>query len=101
MADQLRPGIVSEAAADPAITGDSPEDQGMLTRQVTGMFTPPPGFHGRAVSWTAVVIITIAFIIGGFALVVGPTWWLFWVSAALAAVGGLLALATNIFEDWY
>ncbi len=101
MADQLRPGTMSEAAADPAITGDGPEDQGMLTRQVTGTFTPPTAFHGRAVSWTAVVIVTIAFIIGGFALVVGPTWWLFWVSAALAAVGGMLALATNIFEDWY
>jgi hypothetical protein len=25
----------------------------------------------------------------------------FWASLALATVGGLLAIATNIFEDWY
>ena len=43
----------------------------------------------------------IAFVAGGLALVFGPTWWLFWVAAGLAAVGGLLALATRIFDDWY
>lgn len=101
MADQLRPGTMGEAAADPAITGGSPEDPGMLTHQVTGAATPYPAFHGRAVSWTAVVIVMIGFTVGGLALVAGPTWWLFWASVALAAVGGLLALATNIFEDWY
>jgi hypothetical protein len=101
MADQLGPGTMGEAAADPAVTGRSPEDPRMLTHQVSGAFTPLPTFHGRAVSWTAVAIIMIGFIVGGFALVFGPTWWLFWASAALAAVGALLALATNIFEDWY
>jgi len=101
MADQLRPGTMGEAAADPAVTGGSPEGSRMLTHQVSGAFTPLPTFHGRAVSWTAVAIIMIGFIVGGFALVFGPTWWLFWASAAFAAVGGLLALATNIFEDWY
>ena len=39
--------------------------------------------------------------IGGLALVFGTIWWLFWASVGLAVVGGLLALATNIFEDWY
>jgi hypothetical protein len=53
------------------------------------------------VSWVAVSLITAGFLVGGLALVFGPTWWLFWVGAGLAAVGGLLALATNIFEDWY
>ena len=101
MADQLGPGTMGQAAADPAVTGGSPEDPRMLTHQVSGAFTPLPAFHGRTVSWTAVAIIMIGFIVGGFALVFGPTWWLFWVSAALAAVGALLALATNIFEDWY
>jgi pheromone shutdown protein TraB len=101
MADQLGPSTMGEAAADPAVTGGSPEDPRMLTHQVSGAFTPLPAFHGRAVAWTAVAIIMIGFIVGGFALVFGPTWWLFWASAALAAVGALLALATNIFEDWY
>jgi hypothetical protein len=53
------------------------------------------------VSWVAVTLIMIGFVAGGLALIFGPTWWLFWVSGGLAAVGGLLALATNIFEDWY
>jgi hypothetical protein len=53
------------------------------------------------VSWVAVSTIMAAFLVGGFGLVLGPIWWLFWVGAAMAAVGGLLALATNIFDDWY
>ena len=101
MADQLRQGTAGEAATDPAITGGNPDDPRMLTHQVSGVFTPLPAFHGRPVSWVAVVAITIAFVVGGLALIFGPTWWLFWASAALAAVGALLALATNIFEDWY
>ena len=100
-ADQLRPGTMGEAVADPAITGGSPGEPGMLAPQAAESVTPYPAFHGRAVSWTAVAIIMIGFIVGGLALVAGPTWWLFWASAALAAVGSLLALATNIFEDWY
>ena len=35
----------------------------------------------------------VAFVVGGLALVFGPTWWLFWVGLGLAAVGALLALA--------
>jgi hypothetical protein len=53
------------------------------------------------VSWVAVSLITAGFLAGGLALVFGPTWVVFWIGAALAVVGGLLALATNIFEDWY
>ena len=48
-----------------------------------------------------VALIMVGFLVGGLALVFGPTWWLFWVGGGVAAVGGLLALATNIFEDWY
>jgi hypothetical protein len=58
-------------------------------------------YHGRTVSWVAVSTIMAGFLAGGLALVFGPTWWLFWCGGALAAVGGLLALSTNIFEDWY
>ena len=100
MTDQLQPSTMGEAAAAPAITGASPED-GALARHLTGAFTPLPAFHGRAVSWVAVTLIVVAFVAGGLALVFGPTWWVFWASLALATIGGLLAIATNIFEDWY
>jgi fatty acid desaturase len=93
---------MSEAAADPAFIGHSPGDARMLARPATGAVTPyPEPFHGRAVSWAAVTTVVTAFLIGGLALVFGPTWWLFWVATGLAAVGGLLALAVNIFDDWY
>ena len=49
-----------------------------------------PSFHGRPVSWVAVTVIMVAFLIGGLALVFGPTWWLFWAALGLAAVGALL-----------
>ncbi len=52
-------------------------------------------------SWVAVSIIMVGFLVGGLALVFGPTWWLFWTGLGLAVVGGLLAASTNIFEDWY
>jgi hypothetical protein len=57
--------------------------------------------HGRPVSWVAVSTMMAGFLVGGFGLILGPTWWLFWVGVAMFAVGGLLALATNIFDDWY
>ncbi len=58
-------------------------------------------FHGRPVSWVAVAIITVGFVIGGFSMAPTPTWWLFWTAAAITAVGlGVGALA-RISEDWY
>lgn len=59
------------------------------------------GLHGRPVSWVAVTIIMIGFIVGGVGLVAGPTWWLFWLGGGLAAVGGIFALGSGIFNDWY
>ena len=49
----------------------------------------------------AVSIIMAGFLAGGLGLVIGPTWWLFWAGAGAAIVGGLLALGTRIFDDWY
>jgi hypothetical protein len=62
---------------------------------------PHAAYHGRAVSWVAISTIIAGFICGGLALCAGPTWWAFWLGVGLAVAGGLLALATNIFEDWY
>jgi hypothetical protein len=66
-----------------------------------GAATGHEGGHGRPISWVSVSIMVIGFLVGGAGLVFGPTWWLFWVGAGLAAVGGFLALGTGIFNDWY
>jgi nitrate/nitrite transporter NarK len=57
--------------------------------------------HGRPASWVAVAIIVVGFIIGGIALPVGPTWWLFWLGTGIVVVGGIFALSVRILDDWY
>jgi hypothetical protein len=57
-------------------------------------------YHGRPVSWVAVTLIIVGFLLGGLSLVF-VTWPGFWVGAGLAVIGALLAAATDIFEDWY
>ena len=90
MADQVSSGIVAGHAAE----------GGQLSPAAAGG-AAPVSHHGRPVSWVAVSTMMAAFLVGGFGLILGPTSWLFWVGAAMCAVGGLLALATNIFDDWY
>ena len=90
MADQLGSGMVAGHSAE-----------GGQLSPVTAGGPATETHHGRPVSWVAVSLIMVAFLVGGLALIFGPTWWLFWASAGLAAVGGLLALATHIFDDWY
>jgi hypothetical protein len=100
MSNQVEPGTIGSAAAGPGPAGLA--EQTAFVPQTPG--TPvsyPPHSSGRRMSWVAVSTIMVGFVVGGLALVFGPTWWLFWVGLGLAAVGGLLALATNIFEDWY
>ena len=58
--------------------------------------------HGRPISWIAISVIIVGFIVGGIALVPHPTWWLFWVGAGIAIVGCLITLFAKTFsEDWY
>lgn len=58
------------------------------------------GSHGGSLgSWLAVVVMWIGFAAGGIALVLGPTWWLFWTGVGIVVVGGILALAVGIFDD--
>jgi hypothetical protein len=90
MADQVGSGAMAGVAAEGGQVSPAAEE-----------WSPPQSFHGRPVSWVAVGIIMVAFLIGGVALAAGPVWWLFWVSVGLVAVGGLLALSTHIFDDWY
>ena len=90
-AEMMGRGAAAGASASPA----------PFVSQVPGTPVHFPTFHGRSVSWVAVTLILIGFVAGGLALVFGPTWWLFWASLGVSAIGGLLGLATNIFEDWY
>jgi fatty acid desaturase len=90
MADQVGSGMMARHSAE----------SGQLTPAAAAA-PATTSHHGRPVSWVAVSIIMAAFLVGGFGLILGPTWWLFWVGAGMAAVGGLLALATDIFDDWY
>ena len=63
---------------------------------------PHTSHHGRAVSWVAVTIIMIGFLIGGIAMVPTPRWWLFWVGAAIAVVGCIGTAIVRTFDnDWY
>jgi hypothetical protein len=91
MADQGGTGTVSSARQDNAEL--SPDAPG-----TPGNYEP---YHGRPVSWVAVGTIMVGFLVGGLALVFGPTWWLFWCGAALSVIGLLLMLSTDTFEDWY
>jgi hypothetical protein len=38
-------------------------------------------------------------VLGGIGLVAGPSWPLFWAGVAIAAIGGVLALAVGILSD--
>ena len=58
-------------------------------------------YHGRPVSWVAVTVIIVGFIIGGIALPIGPVWVLFWVGAALVVIGSIFAASIRIMDDWY
>jgi hypothetical protein len=61
-------------------------------------------YSGRPISWIAVAIITIGFVIGGcgMAIVGHPVWWLFWTGAGIAGIGCVIALFARTFnEDWY
>jgi len=90
MADQLGSGMVAGQSAE----------SGQLS-PVTAGGPATESHHGRPVSWVAVGLMMAAFLVGGLGLILGPIWWLFWVGVGMCVVGGLLALATHIFDDWY
>jgi ABC-type transport system involved in cytochrome c biogenesis permease subunit len=105
MANQVGPDTVGGATSQSGQVAGPEPTPAQVASAAPGTL-PDPGhthasFHGRAISWVAVSVIMLGFVLGGFALVFGPTWVAFWVGAGLAAVGGLLALLTDIFEDWY
>ena len=67
----------------------------------TGQTWEHEEYHGRRVSWVAVTLIIVGFVIGGIALPIGPNWVLFWVGAAIVVVGVIFAGSIRIMDDWY
>ena len=67
----------------------------------TGLSHVHEAHHGRPASWVAVSIIIVGFVVGGIAMVIGPTWWLFWTGGAIVVIGGIAALSSHILDDWY
>ena len=58
-------------------------------------------FHGRPMSWVAVAIIVIGFVIGGIAFSSPPTWWLVYTGGGIALVGFIVAGFARAPADWY
>ena len=99
MADQAASGTMAEAAGNPGAHGLSTGAYGLDVQ--TGLSHIQESHHGRSASWVAVAIIVVGFIVGGIALVAGPTWWLFWTGTAIAVIGSIFAASIRIFDDWY
>ena len=89
MADQAAPQTV----ADTGEQGVSP--------QVAYGVQEHQEFHGRPASWAVTVIVFIGFALGGAALPLGPTWWLFWVGCGIVVIGAIMGAVVRIFDDWY
>lgn len=58
-------------------------------------------FHGRPVSWVAVSIIVIGFVVGGLAFASPPTWWLVYTGGGIALLGFIVGGFARMSEDWY
>jgi hypothetical protein len=92
VAEQASSGTVTGADSDTGTNGldllpGAPHEEG--------------AHHGRRSSWVAVSTIIVGFVVGGVAMVPEPRWWLFWVGSGIVVVGGIMATATHIFDDWY
>jgi len=90
--EQAASGTVADAAGNTGAHG--------LDAQ-TGVSYGHEAHHGRPASWVAVSIIIVGFIVGGVAMVPSPKWWLFWVGAGIVVIGGIMAAAVHIMDDWY
>jgi hypothetical protein len=56
---------------------------------------------GRPISWIAVLVICLGFVIGGVGLCQGPPiWWIFWTGLGIAIAGSVFAWAVGIMEDY-
>jgi hypothetical protein len=75
--------------------------QGTGTGGTLAHVAPEAHHHGKPISWVAVTVIIVGFIVGGVAMVPHPTWWLFWLGTGIAVVGCIMTLFAKTFDDWY
>src|ERR1700689_981863 len=82
MSEQVRPATASGAPGVEGYGGGleatGSAQAAPFVSQVPGTPVSFPSYHGRPVSWVAVTLIIIGFVVGGLALVFGPTWGVFW-----------------------
>jgi hypothetical protein len=90
--EQAASGAVADAAGNTGAHGLDAH---------TGVSYGHEAHHGRPASWVAVSVIIVGFIVGGVALVPSPKWWLFWTGAGIVVIGGIMAAAAHIMDDWY
>jgi len=102
MAEQVSPATATGMAVGAgSADGSSGTEAVPFVSQVPGTPVHFPSYHGRTVSWVAVALILVGFLVGGLSLVFGPTWWVFWLGLAIVVVGGLIAMSSGIQNDWY
>ncbi len=110
MANQVDPATIGGASATVAAGQDASVAHGdtgtgaVASPANVAHLGPHASFHGRTISWVAISIIVVGFIVGGLALIVrsgGSIWWLFWTGVGISVLGLLVMMATNTFEDWY
>ncbi len=93
-----QPGSVSTASAvAPESVGPAPEDSPLGHAAALAH----ESFHGRPVSWVAVALAVIGFVVGGIAFASPPKWWLVFTGAGIALLGFIVAGVARTTEDWY
>ena len=57
---------------------------------------------GKPMSWVAIAVIVVGFVVGVPAMVPHMIWWLFWLAIGIVLVGCLMvAFAKTFHDDWY
>jgi hypothetical protein len=97
--DGVGGGVVAEQATETVGGGG---DTGVPAVSLPGTGHAEEHYSGRSISWIAVTIVIIGFIVGGVGMVPHPTWWLFWTGAAIVVVGSIITMFAKTFQDdWY
>jgi len=89
-----------------AVSGGAVSGETNQARTASTPVSPvsPVSHHGRPVSWVAISLVILGFLVGAIGMMAGgsgPIWPVFWTGAGIAILGLLVSVATNTFADWY